>query len=342
LRIPGVGNYCFGGIAGRSTLSATARAVTVERFGQSGCSAARCTQRPYFVRLPAMANIEPHRAPSPAASLAAPLLAEPPEGWDPGAAYERWMGRWSRKVAFEFLRWLGVPAGAAWADIGCGTGALTEGILRWVAPRAVIAIDRSEAYVAEARARIRDPRAQLYVGDGADTGLRENTFDATVSGLVLDSLPDAEVLLEEMKRITMPSGVVAAYVWDYAGGMEMVRHFWDVAAELNPRDARLDQAERFPLCRPEALRDLFWRTGLADVSVRAIEVPTVFISFDDYWTPYLGGQGSAPAYLASLPADARTRIRELLRARLEAYGCPIAMRARAWAVRGTNPLPEIP
>ena len=92
----------------------------------------------------------------------------------------------------------------------------------------------------------------------------------------------------------------------------------------------------------EPLRDLFWRTGLADVSVRAIEVPTVFSSFDDYWTPFLGGEGSAPAYLASLPADARTRIRELLRARLEAYGCPIAMRARAWAVRGTNPLPEIP
>ena len=289
-----------------------------------------------------MANIEPHRAPSPAASLASPLLAQAPEGWDPGAAYERWMGRWSRKVAFEFLRWLGVPAGATWADIGCGTGALTEGVLRWAAPRAVIAIDRSEAYVAEARARIRDPRAQLDVGDGGDTGLREGTFAATVSGLVLDSLPDAEVLLEEMKRITMPSGVVAAYVWDYAGGMEMVRHFWDVAAELNPRDARLDQAERFPLCRPEPLRDLFWRTGLADVSVRAIEVPTVFISFDDYWTPFLGGEGSAPAYLASLPADARTRIRELLRARLEAYGCPIAMRARAWAVRGTNPLPEIP
>jgi hypothetical protein len=116
-------------------------------------------------------------------------------------------------------------------------------------------------------------------------------------------------LLEEMKRITVPLGTVAAYVRDYAGGMEMVRHFWDVAVELSPRDARLDQAERFPLCHPDRLQELFWRAGLEDISVRAIDVPTVFRDFDDYWTPFLGGQGFAPRYLGSRSTDARDRIR---------------------------------
>src|SRR6185295_3479142 len=117
---------------------------------------------------------------------------------------------------------------------------------------------------------------------------------------------------------TRSGGRVAAYVWDYAGGMQMVRHFWDAAIELNRGDSKLDQAERFPLCQPGPLEELFRRAGLTSVSVRAIEIPTVFRDFEDYWRPFLGKQGSAPTYLASLPDEARDRIRDALKTRLVA------------------------
>jgi hypothetical protein len=135
--------------------------------------------------------------------------------------------------------------------------------------------------------------------------------------------------------VTKPGGRVAAYVWDYAGGMQMMRHFWDAAIAVSPDDARLDQAERFPLCRPEPLQSLFEQVGLTTVAVRAIEIPTVFDSFDDYWTPFLGRTGAAPSYLASVTDDVRERIRRQLESRLApGGGGPIALIARAWAVQG--------
>jgi hypothetical protein len=138
-----------------------------------------------------------------------------------------------------------------------------------------------------------------------------------------------------MVRVTKPGGRVAAYVWDYAGGMQMIRHFWDAAVAVNPDDAKLDQGDRFPICQPEPLRALFEGAGLRSVLVRAIEIPTVFQDFDDYWNPFLGRQGSAPAYLASVSDDAREKIRAHLKARLApAHGERIELMARAWAVKG--------
>ncbi len=142
----------------------------------------------------------------------------------------------------------------------------------------------------------------------------------------------------EMVRVTRPGGIVAAYVWDYAGGMQMMRHFWDVAVELHPHDARLDQAERFPICQPAPLERLFQEAGLRAVTVRAIDIDTVFRGFDDYWTPFLGKQGAAPTYLASLEAASQGRIRDALKARLPiAADGSIQLSARAWAVQGIVP-----
>jgi hypothetical protein len=142
-------------------------------------------------------------------------------------------------------------------------------------------------------------------------------------------------MAREMARVTKPGGRVAAYVWDYAGGMQMVRHFWDAAIAVNPADAKLDQADRFPICQPGPLAALFARAGLRAVAARPIEIPTVFRDFDDYWSPFLGGQGSAPTYLASASEGVRERIRAHLKARLApAHGGPIELTARAWAVRG--------
>jgi trans-aconitate methyltransferase len=253
--------------------------------------------------------------------------------WDSSHAYEQYVGRWSRKVAAEFLSWLGLPAGLAWADVGCGTGALTSAIVTTCAPSSVVGIDSSESFVARARQLVTDPRARFETGDAARVPWSTAAVDVAVSGLVLNFVRDHEAMAREMARVTKPGGSVAAYVWDYAGGMQMMRYFWDAAVAVSPHDARLDQAERFPVCQPEPLRALFESVGLKSVTVRAIDIPTVFRDFEDYWQPFLGKTGAAPTYLASVDDETRERIRQHLEARL-AHGEPIALTARAWAGRG--------
>ena len=140
-----------------------------------------------------------------------------------------------------------------------------------------------------------------------------------------------------MARVARPGGVVAAYVWDYAEGMRMIRHFWDAAGELDPRARELDEGRRSPLCKPEPLSDLFRRAGLEKVEARAIDVPTVFRDFEDYWSPFLGGQGSAPGYVMSLSEERRAAVRERLQATLPTSPeGEHRLMARAWAVRGVR------
>ena len=258
------------------------------------------------------------------------------ETWGAGEPYEQYVGRWSRLVAREFVAGLGVPAGRTWGDIGCGTGAVTETILAANAPQLVRGVDRSQGFVSSAIRRLQDPRVELGVGDGISLPWTGACCDAAVAGLVLNFVPDAAAMVREMARVTRPGGRVAAYVWDYSGGMEMMRHFWDAAIQVSPRDRALDQAERFPLCQPGPLEDLFRESGLTAVAVHAIVVPTIFRDFDDYWTPFLGGQGAAPTYLKGLEEETRGRIRALLQARLRPHmDGSIPLSARAWAVQGT-------
>ncbi|GAA0454780.1 methyltransferase [Paractinoplanes deccanensis] len=243
--------------------------------------------------------------------------------WAVGDAYEVYVGRWSRRVAPLFVGWLGVGAGRRWLDAGCGTGALTSAILA-AGPADVVGVDPSRGFLRSALDTAR------VAGDAAALPLRDGVFDAVVSGLALNFVPDPARAVAEFARVAAPGAVVAAYVWDYAGGMQMMRHFWDVAA-----DPEHDESRRFPICQEGPLREAWAAAGLTEVATRSIEIPTVFASFDDYWTPFLGGQGAAPAYLATLSDDRRRRIREDLRARLPAgEGGEIALTARAWAVRG--------
>jgi ubiquinone/menaquinone biosynthesis C-methylase UbiE len=257
------------------------------------------------------------------------------ENWKSGGPYEQYAGRWSRRVAQKFLEWLNIAPGQIWADVGCGTGALVDCTLANCMPRSVLAVDRSEGFVAEAQNRIGDRRVRFEIGDATSLPWPSASSDVTVSGLVLNFVSNAGQMTREMARVTRPGGVVAAYVWDYVDGMEMMRHFWDVAAQVSPNDSKLDQAERFPLCQPEPLQTLFRAAGLGSISVRAISVPTVFRDFDDYWKPFLGKQGAAPTYLASLNQESTQRIRDTLRARLvTAADGSIAMSAKAWAIQG--------
>jgi SAM-dependent methyltransferase len=257
------------------------------------------------------------------------------DAWDSGDAYEPYVGRWSRLVAREFLGWLAVPAGRRWLDVGCGTGALAQTILALAAPGKVVGVDPSPAYVAFARERVNDPRAEFEVGDAQALQATSTTFDAVVSGLVLNFVPEPDRAVSEMVRVARPGGTVAAYVWDYAEGMQMMRHFWDAAGELDPRARELDEGRRFPLCGPEPLTELFRTTGLDKVEVRAIDVPTIFRDFEDYWSPFLGGQAPAPGYAMSLSQERRAALRERIRACLPTN--PQGehhLTARAWAVRG--------
>jgi len=265
------------------------------------------------------------------------------DAWTAGETYEEYVGRWSREVAARFVPWLDVPAGGRWLDVGCGTGALTSAAR--AAGGSVVGVDPSRAFVAGVSARRREdaglrparrqaergnPTRDVVVGDARALPFAAGSFDAVVSGLALNFVPSPREAMAELKRVTAPGGTVAAYVWDYADGMAMIRHFWDAALELDP--AAPDEGARFPLCQPSALTELWRVAGLTGVQVRAIVVSTVFADFDAYWRPFLGGQGPAPGYLASLTPAARESLRSRLQDRLPASD--IRLTARAWAVRG--------
>jgi SAM-dependent methyltransferase len=199
----------------------------------------------------------------------------------------------------------------------------------------VTGVDPSDGFVSFARHKVTDERATFQVGDAQKLSLADGSFDATVSGLVINFIPDQTKAVNEMKRVTRPRGVVAAYVWDYADEMQMMRHFWNAAVALDPNAASLDEGRRFPMCRPEPLADLFRKAGLADVKTRSIDVPTTFRDFDDYWTPFLGGQAPAPGYCMSLSEDRRIALRDHVRANLPIKrDGTIHLIARAWVVRG--------
>jgi SAM-dependent methyltransferase len=259
----------------------------------------------------------------------------PADVWASGDAYEPYVGRWSRRVAAEFLGWLAVEPTKRWLDVGCGTGAVTETVLALAAPESVKGVDPSEAYLRYARRRISDHRAIFEMGSALSLPVPDGSFDAVVSGLVLNFVPDPTAAAAEMIRVTDVGGVVGAYVWDYADGMQLMRFFWDAAVALDPAAQHLDEGVRFHLCKPEPLRTLFVGGGLVDVEVRAIDVPTPFRDFDDYWTPFLGGQGPAPSYAMSLAEDDRVALRNRIRSSLPiAEDGSIALTACAWAVRG--------
>jgi len=258
--------------------------------------------------------------------------------WGRGEAYERYVGRWSRLVGREFLAWLDVPPGSRWLDAGCGTGALSELILRLAGPSEVHGVDPAEGFIEHARAHVTDPRVHFSVGDARVLPFDAGSFDAVVGGLMLNFVPEPAIAVGEMARTTRPGGRVGVYVWDYAGGMQFMRRFWDAAAALDPAARELDEGRKFDtVANPDGLRDLFTGAGLRDVEIRAIEIPTRFDDFDDYWTPFLGGMGPGPGYVATLDEDGRAALRERLRSTLPTDpDGSIPLTARAWATRGRH------
>lgn len=257
--------------------------------------------------------------------------------WESGAIYETYVGRWSRFVAREFLNWLNLPSGARWLDVGCGTGALSQTILRWADPGEVRGVDRSEGFVTFAREHVVDERVSFEVGDAQQLPIESSRYDAVVTGLALNFIPDQTKALRELARVAKPGGMVAAYVWDYADQMQFMRYFWDAVIALHLDPFELDEGRRFPICKPEPLAALFQSVGLDQVDVRSIDIPTRFRDFEDYWTPFLGGQGAAPSFVTSLADRDRIELRDYLQTHLPVGSDgSIDLIARAWAVRGVR------
>lgn len=263
-------------------------------------------------------------------------MSSVPDQWAAASAYDDFMGRWSRQLAPVFVSWLRMPAGLHWLDVGCGTGALATAICDHAQPASVLACDPAEPFIDYARGHTQDVRISFVVSGAGSLPHRDDGYGSVSSLLALNFFPDPTAAVHEMRSLTTNGGAVSACVWDYAGRMEFLRHVWDAAVALDPSARELDEGERFPLCRPQALVGLFQAGGLHDVRCEPIEIRTHFASFDDYWRPLLGGTGPAPTYVASLDVDRQAafalRLRQALRRR---PGKEIILTARAWAIRGT-------
>jgi SAM-dependent methyltransferase len=252
-----------------------------------------------------------------------------------GDAYEHFMGRWSRQLAPLLVRFAGVRDGERVLDVGSGTGALTSAVAAAAPSSRIVGVDPSASYVAFAHTRHPNERIRFEVGDAQQLRFDDGSFDRTISLLVLNFIPDRSKALGEMIRVTRPGGTVAAAVWDYGEGMEMLRIFWDEAVALNPAADARDERQ-MPLSHKGELGALWRKHGLRDVSEQAISIRTRFSSFDDYWLPFVEKQGPAGDYVAALAESERAQLRSRLRTRLLGNGRDraIVLSARAWAVRG--------
>ena len=270
--------------------------------------------------------------------LAATLPGMTASAWTSGDAYEAFMGRWSRGVAARFVAWLRPDPDARWLDVGCGTGALSATVLASAQPRSIVGIDPSDAFVEAAAMRCADPRAQFRVGKAGELPVADGAVDVVVSGLVLNFVPAPAQALQEFSRVTAPGGTVAAYVWDYAEGMAMLRHFWDAAVDLDPGCRRARRRHSIPVVPPRCAARAVDRRRPGRDHHRCDHGRDDFADFDDYWSPFLGGQGPAAAYVKSLTESQQAALRDRLRREVDPGGDgPISLTARAWAVRGTRP-----
>lgn len=229
------------------------------------------------------------------------------------AAYERSMGRWSRRLAEAVLDVLPLPAGGAVLDCGCGTGALAGAIAARDGAARITGVDLSPPFLAAARAQV--PGARFLAADATCLPVPDASFDAALSLLVLQFVPDRAAAVAEMARVTKPGGLVAAAMWDFTGGFAFLRAFADSVAAAEPGgEAFRARYWADPVGAPGRLSALLADAGLAEVTERDVAIRQEFTGFADWWTPWAqGGQGIAGAFVAALPPERLPRVEALAR-----------------------------
>jgi SAM-dependent methyltransferase len=257
-----------------------------------------------------------------------------PIRFDDGAAYERYMGKWSQLAGETFLDWLAPKSGLRWLDVGCGNGAFTEMLVERCAPASVQGIDPSEEQLAYARTRPALRVAQFRQGDAMALPFPADTFDAAVMPLVIFFVPDPARGVSEMTRVVCPGGTVTAYAWDLLGGDHP---YGALQVEMRGMGIALSVPPRPDASRIDTMRDLWTDAGLEAVETREITVQRTFADFDDYWMTILGGPSVAPS-LAAMASEDLALLKARMRARLPADATGrITYGARANAVKGRVP-----
>jgi SAM-dependent methyltransferase len=247
-------------------------------------------------------------------------------------AYDRHIGRYGPALAGALIEIAKVSAGQRALDVGCGPGALAAKLCRLLGSGAIAAVDPSPPFVEACAQHL--PGVDVRLASAEELPFADDSFDATLSQLVVNFMGDPAAGVREMRRVTRPGGTVAAAVWDYAGEMTLLRRFWDAAVNLDPGAAESDEGRSMPYCTPAELERLWRGGGLQDPAVSALVVAAEYRDFDDLWQSLEHGSGPSTAYASSLPPERRAELRDELRRRLGAGQDPFRLTARAWSVVG--------
>ena len=245
-----------------------------------------------------------------------------------GAEYDLFMGRYSRLLAPVFAEWAGVRAGRSALDVGCGPGALTGVLVERLGASAVLACDPSESFVKECGSR--HPGVQVRQGRAEELPYEDCSQDLVLAQLVLHFVSDPEAAAREMRRVLRPGGVVAACTWDFADGMEMLRHFWAAARSLDP-DAPDEATLRFG--KPGELVELFAGSGFTQTAESMLAVTVSYASYEELWSGFLAGIGPAGSYAVRQAPDRQAALRQALFEEIGSPRGPFELRAEARAAR---------
>jgi SAM-dependent methyltransferase len=245
----------------------------------------------------------------------------------PPEAYDRFMGRYSTLLAPQMATFVGVAGGQRVLDVGCGPGALTTELVRRLGSASVTAVDPSEQFVHAARERL--PGVNVEVASAEHLPFPDLSFDAVLAQLVVHFMDDSVAGLAEMARVTRAQGVVAACVWDHAGGRGPLGTFWDAARVLDPA---VDDESGLAGAREGHLEELLEAVGLREIEATALEVSVEHRTFDDWWGSFALGVGPAGRYMAGLDPTRRSQLRGLCHERIPNE--PFVVTGRAWAAKG--------
>jgi SAM-dependent methyltransferase len=254
-----------------------------------------------------------------------------------GPAYERFIGRWSRRVADRLAEMAPPALDGALLDVGCGTGSVAAALAARFPGREIVGVDVSEPYLAFARNRADCAGVSFLLQDAQALDFESGRFAAAYALIALNFMADPLKAAREMARVVRPGGLVCASAWDFRCGLVYQRLLWDTAAGIDPAAAATrDRIFANPLAKPDGMTDLLRAAGLADVARASVTIRMDFASFDDYWSPLLGGQGPVGSYVAGLDAALRDRVSAAVRA---AYlsgdeDGPRSLTATAWVVTG--------